>query len=243
MNNLNIVPKEWRLAKPELITFDNFQFVEASGEYRSELPIEFFSHQFMDINPKSLDDIMELVTIWGIPLHPSRYPLAYGGYLSSLITKPAIRLTDRYRFIWDIERYSATSLDEIIATVIDLQFEIREMFEYLKGNISEYFPSVINFGLISPVKIASFNHAIRYPSHEYNLTNAISNQILDTVADDREWKICSRPDCGRIYKRFQGHSKPKTSKRASDSKYCSVRCQNTQGQRNRRAAIKAKSRN
>jgi hypothetical protein len=52
-----------------------------------------------------------------------------------------------------------------------------------------------------------------------SLTSAISNQIIETVADEGAWYRCKAPDCGRWFKRKRGTDSPRTN-----SEYCSTRC-------------------
>jgi len=52
-----------------------------------------------------------------------------------------------------------------------------------------------------------------------SLVSAISNQIIETIADDGEWYRCKAPDCRRWFKRKRGTDSPRTN-----SEYCSNAC-------------------
>jgi hypothetical protein len=67
-----------------------------------------------------------------------------------------------------------------------------------------------------------------------SLTGAISNQIIETVADDAAWYKC-KAGCGRWFKRKRGTGSPRTN-----SEYCSQRCVERIRKRNQRKSATAK---
>ncbi|ACV23652.1 Uncharacterised protein [Slackia heliotrinireducens] len=71
------------------------------------------------------------------------------------------------------------------------------------------------------------------------LAAAILNQLLESFADEAEWRECGNAECGRIFKRKQSKS-DFDRKSSSKSKYCSDTCKNRKPQK-RDEARKAKT--
>ncbi|MCL2438316.1 MAG: hypothetical protein FWC99_04420 [Coriobacteriia bacterium] len=62
-----------------------------------------------------------------------------------------------------------------------------------------------------------------------SLVSAISNQIIETVADSVSWYRCKAPDCKRWFKRKRGSKSPRPT-----SEYCSTTCRSRLKQQKRR---------
>lgn len=238
---------------------------------RDSLPIEFFSHQLLDLDTSSDEALLEFVTEYGIPRHPTRlFPVCGTHYRGSfadsdeqharlteakeisdeamfglggiVLSESEDKWTDDFgeehitvtRLMKDF--WFGTSLEEVRFTLFDLQHEVKEMFDCLLGKIDSWRGNCINAGASN---IYAVHTGFRqYP--DYSLTQGICNQIIETIADDIPWRACSCEGCDRLYKRQQprGGYLTKTAKNPSRSKYCSIKCQNRQGQRNRRSAAK-----
>lgn len=245
MNGVKPFRVGWPLACDELAEYDGDLYVHnsrSSGNMDS-LPVEFFSHQLMNVDVSNDASVLSFVTSYGIPKHPSRY--GPGGNIvwshfddierEKKKTDSAFWETiDLYDGCWEI-----VTFEEVKLSIDDLQSAIREMFRCIRGEVEDWgLANVINSGATNPVVVHS--GLLTFP--DYSLTNAICNQVIETISDETEWKICNCEGCGRIFKHHQPEDgfSAKTGKNPSRSLYCCRKCQNRQGQRNRRAAAKAR---
>lgn len=240
-----------------------------SAGNRDSLPVEFFSHQLLELDTASDESILEFTTEYGIPRHPSRLSPLCGTHYRGNFSGPdeqyekladAKQATDESLFKFEDKVLSEskskwtdsngeehqviaseteslwfeTSLEEVRFTLFDLQYEVKTLFDFLSGSIKYWNGSCINGGASN--KYAVHAGVRQFP--DYSLTQGICNQIIETIAEDTPWKVCACEGCGRLFKRQQSRedNPPKTNKLPSRSKYCSIACQNRQGQRNRRRA-------
>lgn len=75
MKSLNTYRKAWHLAERNIIEQSGVPYIcYALDDARTldDLPYEFFSHQFMEVNPSSNDDVLDLAANFGIMEHPGR---------------------------------------------------------------------------------------------------------------------------------------------------------------------------
>lgn len=238
----------WKTSDGNIYRADNGKaYLKYSDKTLTELPVEFFSHQLMDLDTESDDAIANFCKRYGIPLHPYRYTEYW--YADADI-KPAIEATNRLGM-------GAVSCEEIRLAVYALQESLKTMFAYIREEANTY--------NLNPIVAASCNPvaSLQYPdtpisfspneaggdssSHVFwnsrldgcSLTNAICNQVIDTIADDRhEWRECACEGCNRVFKVKQSNRPVASGKHPSNSVYCSTTCENRQGQRNKRKAAK-----
>ena len=267
----------WPLADGELHFLRGEPCVATCSEVgnRDTLPIEFFSHQLLDLDTSSDEGLLEFVTEYGIPRHPTRLFPACGTHYRGSFANPdeqyarlteAKVISDEAMFglegivlsesesKWTDDRgeehitivrcmkdfWFGTSLEEVRFTLFDLQYEVRKMFDCLLGKTDSWNGACINAGASNVYAV----HTGFRQFPDYSLTQGICNQVIESIADDIPWKACACEGCDRLFKHQQPREgcSNKTEKAPSRSKYCSVKCQNRQGQRNRRAAAKNRTR-
>lgn len=223
-------------------------YLKYSDERLSSLPCEFFSHQlFDDVNIDSDESLCGFCQQYGIPLHPYRYTEYW--YADADI-KPAIESTNKLG-------RDAVSCVEIRLAIYELRMSVSSMFSYIKEESDTY--------RLDPILAASSNHVVslQYPDtpisfspnevgndssglvfwnsrlHGCSLTNAVCNQVIDSITDDRhEWRECACEGCNRVFKVKQSKRPTPSGKHPHNSVYCSTVCENRQGQRNKRKKAK-----
>lgn len=96
---------------------------------------------------------------------------------------------------------------------------------------------LIDCGLSNEYEVA--HRAVFARGHrEINLTNAVCNQILASIMEPEEWRIC--PQCGTPYKHYQKDSRDFGERKTkTKSAYCSMQCT---GDASRRARGKPRHR-
>lgn len=260
MNNVNAFRIGWKLGYPELIDVDGVLCIGYGSGSRCDLPVEFFSHQFMNLNPLNTDDLLQFAELYGPMQHPRRFGICvpFNGFSEQIIDSyepeldgfsidtydpdamhdalaSSLAISAKIGPKWDEPYYLGVTLFEMRTAVIDLQYAIDSLFEYLHGDQDIWHGyETINAGACNDLAV---NDGVRtFPDN--NLTNAICNQIIATIADEHPWKTCACEGCERLFKRYQGKKAPKTSKNPSDAIYCCKACQDRQGQRNRRNRLK-----
>lgn len=276
----------WCLANPVLYEHSGGLWITQGMQTIDTLPVEFFSHQFLEVDPFSIDSVLEFACTWGIMTHPSRTP---GHFISAKgleneLNKRELRISkenycsfvhgsssnefDFYKsFINAVDLSKSkendriakdatpayilkdskapcadkigqqVSLIEMQASICDLQHEIKEMLSYIAGLIDTWSGTNINNGSCNPLFVKP---EPIHPIAVRSLTNAICNQIIETIADDAPWKLCSCDGCGRYFKRHQRNKPAKTEKTPSDAKYCCSTCAERQKKRNYRKKQKTK---
>lgn len=259
----------WPLADREPLEYNGVLYVVQRDNWNEEnlfsedkapssrdwLPVEFFSHQFMEFDPHDQESMMTLVSTFGVPLHPRRFGIGGGVYLRGDSEygrlRKAMSDTDKMRFspveesrvglseYWqtvNMIRFVA-SFEEVSFAVESLQNDISAMFDFLDGRANSWSANVINAGASNAFTIGT--GVCAFP--DFSLTNAICNQVIETAVSKEPWKKCACEGCGRWFKRFQPRNISNTGiSKPSLSKYCCKRCQDKQGQANKRKAAKSR---
>lgn len=224
------------------------------------LPIEFWNHQMMECDPNDESQLKEFIERWGVPFHPCRNlkPLA-----AKLRTESGIAETEAHApvffpqpkpgqideglFVPDAGSPSLSYISkrEAKSAVVLLQTFV-EKFVY---GIGGWYRGRDGLEIINAAACCSRvlryldmagSVVLDYESEALSgrglLTSAICNQLIDSFADDAEWKECGCDGCGRVFKRKQPQNE--NVKPDRDSKYCSERCKSRQVKRNQRAAAR-----
>lgn len=73
----------WLRSFPKVVEWNKGRYlVEDKKEKAPSLPVEFYAHQFLEVNPRDEDSLLEFASRWGIPSHPCRYNgiVGYNGW-------------------------------------------------------------------------------------------------------------------------------------------------------------------
>lgn len=244
MREIGLFRIGWPLAENELVVHEGSQFVvNGKGSSLDKLPVEFFSHQLMELDVSNTDKLLSFVSAYGIPRHPSRYGIGgmplNGERFDDV--QSAKEKTDLVQYVIhdvnDQPYWFSTSLEEVRLSLEDLQTDIQDMFNWMQRNDESYWSGrFINTGTAYPYTV----HTGKRTFPDFSLTNAICNQVVETISDDALWKTCECEGCERPFKHHQPKkgTSAKTGKNPSRSKYCCIKCQNRQGARNKREAAK-----
>lgn len=136
---------------------------------------------------------------------------------------------------------SVISFEEAALTIKTLQDVVRSIWSHFRNRESIDF-TAINRGSCHPY-VAQEHMFIRTVGGWDNnhslasfglFTSAICNQIIETIADNTQWRECACEGCEVIFKRKQSGSLSPYS----ESVYCCKRCEERQKKRNQRKAAK-----
>ena len=233
--------RKYLMCKLDRPYFDirSHQMVYTSCKARDWLPVEFFSHQLMELDTTKDDEIAEFSARYGIAEYPYRRMMKYVLPLSD--TEQAAAIDAKCTQLHCPEVWLGyINLDEERYALRLLQNEVARLFDYIRGETT--YPGGYTFCKCSrDSRIIGAFAGTRFSVDDFSLTNAICNQVIEFVTDEaREMKVC--PRCGRIFKRHQGSEShlPKTEKKGPrPSVFCSKRCQNAHNQAAFRARKKA----
>lgn len=201
------------------------------------LPVEFFNHQLMECDAADPDALASFVSAWGLPFHPSRFDPEYKAGKAW----PAIRETEALKDQEPNSRstsggaWLAITAAEARATVELLQGVVLQIREYVRGAADDI-PDLgaVNAGACSlwrAVYLGQIDKENAYSTR--GLTNAICNQIMEAIADTQTpWVEC-KSGCGAVFKQKQP-ADPAKHPRKRPSEFCSEKCKNRQGQRDKR---------
>ena len=134
---------------------------------------------------------------------------------------------------------SVISFSEASLTITTLQSVVRSIWGHFRNGEKIDF-TAINRGSCHPYIVRK--HAfVQYVAgwNDYRslssfglFTSAICNQIIETIADNTQWRECACEGCEVIFKRKQAGSLSPYS----ESVYCCKRCEERQKKRNQRKA-------
>lgn len=243
------IPLEWAVAKPETVSHCGDQFLTYGGK-RSSLPVEFFSHEFMEVDPWDARAVVDFAAEFGVMVHPGRDEFGYGvreDDTRSYRAYGAIEKSRKARRTFHERRYELghffVSLEEMSLAIEAMQYEVRSLFSYLRGD-SDYWPGwYVNAASCNGLHVCSDQDEARWMMANPTLTSALSNQIIDFIASETPMKECACEGCGRIFKQYHSTASermPKTSKNPPRSVYCCKKCRDRQTKRNQRAAAKSR---
>ena len=57
---------------PRILEWNGRGYLVASTKKAPNLPTEFYAHDFLEINPRDVDSLLEFASHWGAPYHPCR---------------------------------------------------------------------------------------------------------------------------------------------------------------------------
>lgn len=227
-----------------------------------DLPIEFFSHQILEIPPLSLcpddeisnaDELLSFCEKWGLPFSPDREYGACGKRMArpqiANEWQQAIETTDSF-----FPGFSQSLINEgLFISVSEAARSIQDlsMFACSVSRIANGAHSALGMNAIYN---AAYPHSAAYwcsaaggaastkaPGNVFDfgdartggLTAAVCRQMIETLSDHAPWRECACKGCGRMFKRKQGARNPHR-----DSAYCCKKCEERQRKRNQREAAR-----
>lgn len=225
------------------------------------LPVEFWNHELLRSDFKNNEKALKLfLEEWGIPYHPLRN----SPYLTKeKMQEVGIAETDRKSDVFcPVPKPGQINKDQVFApektspflqyvskkeaasALLYLQFFIAKAVYGVGGFADHAAFETINHAACNPLMLRRKGDDFTVYQDTYGrslhakglLTSAICNQIVESFADDAEWRQCGCEGCCRIFKRKQPDKEGTRPDR--DSKYCSTICKNRQTKRNQRAAAK-----
>ena len=136
---------------------------------------------------------------------------------------------------------SVISLDEAALTIRALQEQVLAIRAHFTKGVRVDF-TLINRASCNPYHVRQhmfLRHERSWSNYKsldsYGLlTSAICNQIVETIADETQWRACACEGCDVVFKRKRaGSSSP-----YAESVYCCKKCEERQKKRNQREAAK-----
>ena len=269
MNDLFCNPIKWNAgefvisisAAPDRVV----ELFRESDEESKSLPVEFFARELLECDPQNTDSLIDFVSEWGLPFHPSRF----GRYsMGSLERRErvyrAIEATDAI-MKESCDARAHLSMEEASLSVADMQECVRGILSYVEGIAETCDLALVNAASANPWNVSKSKSGVQISDDGKSmaidmmadwdnrkisindvdcenhmliggtLTNAVCNQIIDTVLSDAPWKQCAH--CGRVFKHQRNNSsrQPKTSKKPSDATYCSSTCRENAKKKRQRA--------
>lgn len=224
----------------------------------SVLPVEFWNHELLEVDESDMESVVSFVGMWGIPYHPARELRAY----ASALDEKAIEETDRNRKAYlqlpRPDQIDSNGVIHVFAGSPTLCFvsdeEVRRSILWLKlavlnivygvGAADHKATEIINRAA-APSNLLRTDEYAQFLIMDSGgsglascglLTSAICSQIIDSFADDAEWRMCACEGCGRIFKRKRPDGK--AVRPHNDSKYCCTPCKDRQTKRNQRTAAR-----
>lgn len=220
-------------------------------EKMDELPREFFNHQLFDDVP-----IREFMERWGLLYSPLRNnPSCLNGWENlELLSEKGVEETEELLYRFPEYAGIAVSKLEAEATRSVLREAVLLMRDYIvkasrpgkrsnreyQSLLESYYKmsqvfsggSCNNYGFIRMGYLFSQDSdgplGLRFLGQ---LTSAICNQVIDALKDvDEPWRKCAREGCDVIFKVQQSNAVAPHK----DSRYCCVKCADTQRKRNNR---------
>lgn|GEM_PF-3521904 len=195
------------------------------------LPTEFFNHQIMDVDPANEESVFTFISKWGVPLSPYRRYSVFKGDRSYARHSEAINITEYSREFFDMFDV-IFSFDETVSSISFFQSIVKDLRRYVIGEAADIDLSLILDSTYYPYDIILNNRRLR---DRLSPTWAISNQTINTIADDAPWRRCACVGCERVFKRKQTDTSVRPS---SSSVYCCKVCEEKQKKRNQRQSAK-----
>lgn len=236
----------------------------SSGSFMrfEDLPIEFFSHQIIEIPPLSLcpddeisnaDELLSFCEKWGLPFSPYRdygTRRKYGESLQSINEwEQGIQITDSFfpGFSQSLTNEGLfVSVSEAARSIKDLSLFASNISRIANGADSSFGMGDI-YNAAYPRSTAYWCSAAggaastKAPGSVFDfgdartggLTAAVCRQMIETLSDPAPWRECACKGCGKMFKRKQGARNPHR-----DSSYCCKKCEERQRKRNQREAAR-----
>ena len=219
------------------------------AEWSTSLEVNFFSKELMEVDFNDVESIAHFMGDHGLldcPYRRSSIPtLALNSLLPAVEQTNKARkdlqglmAKDTSGFSYRFQRF--VSLDEAVAVLRLLQDTVAMLFAWLDGTESHFsnveyadWRNIVCFDFVNQnagsKDMIAFNEPIEFLDEgepwlgssriTSSLTIAISNQIIETVADKAPWYRCKAEDCKIWFKRKRGTDAPRTN-----SEYCSATC-------------------
>ena len=218
-----------------------------------ELPDNLYCTSFLELNPSNIQDLLMFQRKYGriigarqIPpftsvtktLRPAAneqlfaggwmdfYRDQYDGISASAAIYDSVAHKE-YLNEFEVNRLSAVSFREAIATVLDAQEIIRRTTRILRDDLEQYtkqdailareatqWLSTRLASSIPIVELATEDSS----THPIELMDAIFMQLARRLVDNSAYRKCANPECGRLFT-------PEDVGRRKDSRYCSAACQ------------------
>lgn len=218
--------------------------------YIDSLPDEFFNHQIADLDTDDEEAVRSFVSEWGFPFSPQRIEseLAFSLFLNdgkNDAAENAIAQTDSLlvrSFDLPIGEFPSAqettypgeafviSVDEIRSTVNMIKKTRCLMFDYIKNPSNDNSFAFMDFLLASVQYPLGFLYRGEPCGATYSslsergfLTQAIANQMVETINDEAPWHACVK--CGKLFKRKQNIARKVSTKKQAYTAYCSIFCQ------------------
>lgn len=207
----------------------------SSYQVRHQLPVEFFNHQLLSVDPNDECALVAFMEKWGLPFSPLRSadkPL-FGFILNEVITNKTLRQQMKHgiresnaafkKIPMPFDEKIPISRNEAASTLLMFQSIVKAIHaSVLDGTpLSHEALAYVDLGATNTRVLLNRNSNplfMRLLSWQ-TLTAAICNQIIETVADEKaEWYQCE--NCGLVFKRRQCESR----KPDSDSICCCTTC-------------------
>lgn len=226
---------EWPLATG-LMTCSGEKFIAAKAQNRvfgtrSTLPVEFFAHQLMAVDPRNVAKLYEFCRTYGIPAETTFYDEDYGVFdewaapfrMSDFgaVEDPVIEELIRENSVSCSRCLLGVRVSEVSSNLERLQAAVRAVQACALGSTPHQYSEELAF---INVHVESMNSLMKPRS--VTLLTAVCNQIVDTVASPFEWQVCER--CRKPFKRRQDKPGaiewPDEMKNPRKTKYCSTTC-------------------
>ncbi|MGI6216878.1 MAG: hypothetical protein ACOYIK_04625 [Coriobacteriales bacterium] len=213
---------------------------DTPGTFHDSLPVEFFSHELMEVVPEDETSLRRFLEGWGFPFSPARNNPSSLTWIKDESERDTLRrgmeCTDSLQGKFEddsffLHCFPVISECEAISTIECLQACIRSMFWQIEGEEWEraIFPNwqgFIEAGARHNLEITAYGVPSMNPPRRSTLdswgllTSAICNQVIDAIADPAPWRKCVNEKCGRIFKYTRSDAK----KPHCDAVYCCKQC-------------------
>ncbi|WP_294441237.1 hypothetical protein [uncultured Slackia sp.] len=234
-------------------------FLLRPREARASLPVEFWNHELLETDEKDASSLIAFMRNWGVPYLPVRECMMF----ASDRQKEAVAKTEKHRLSFTpapkrgktngdgIHIESGTSgtifyvsADEAEQSVLWLKLAVLNLVYGANGAPDHKAAEIISRAACPSrvLRIGRYSDSLLVDACGTGLascgllTAAICSQLIESFADDAEWRICACEGCGRVFKRKRpddGATRPH-----GDSKYCCTVCKDRQTKRNQRAAAR-----
>lgn len=225
----------------------------------SSLPVEFWNHELLEVDERDAPSLAAFMESWGIPYLPMRECVE----LASDQEKQWIAETEESRYSFrPVSKLGEVNGDGVYAegetsgtllyvsrseaekAVLWLKLAVLELVYGASGAPEHRIAEIVNRAATPRrmLRLERYSDAVLMDVKGGGLascgllTSAVCSQLVESFADNAEWRVCACDGCGRIFKRKRpGNTKTQPH---GDSKYCCTACKDRQTKRNQRSAAK-----
>ena len=225
----------------------------------SSLPVEFWNHELLEVDERDASSLAAFIGSWGIPYLPMRECVEF----ASDQEKQWIAETEKSRCsfrpipklgkmngdgVYAESKASGTLLyvsrSEAESAVLWLKLAVLELVYGANGAPEHRIAEIVNRAAAPRriLRLERYSGAVLMDMKGSGLascgllTSAVCSQLVESFADNAEWRVCACDGCGRVFKRKRPEDE--RTQPHGDSKYCCTACKNRQAKRNQRAAAK-----